>query len=100
MINSIAPASAFSDLIPERHNRPVEVESKPAPKAEPAKTQVVEPDQHFRLVVGLDEQRGIYIYQLVDRETGRVVTSIPRSEIGKLADQPGYEAGGVVSTSV
>jgi hypothetical protein len=57
-----------------------------------------EPDADLRLVIERDADGADYMYRLVDRKTGKVVSELPRNEVNDLANAPSYAAGALVST--
>ncbi len=50
------------------------------------------------MVIDRDKSGLVFIYKLIDPETGNVVIEIPRHELCKLGEAPDYRAGSVVST--
>ncbi len=50
----------------------------------------------LRLVIEEDQVSGTFIYKTLDRRTGEVVMQMPREEVVRLKDSPGYEAGDVI----
>jgi hypothetical protein len=46
----------------------------------------------LRLIIE-ESDTGHYVYTVVDRRTGDVVSQAPREEVERLKDQPGYKAG-------
>ena len=52
------------------------------------------------MVIDKDESGLLFIYKLIDPNTGKVVVEIPRHELRKLGESPSYRAGSVVSTEV
>jgi len=62
----------------------------PSPRNDPA---------DLRLVIEADpDVGGGYLYKTIDRRTGDVIQELPRTEVARLPDGPGYAAGGVVNT--
>ncbi len=49
----------------------------------------------LRLIIEETGEEGRYVYTLVDRRTGRVVSRLPREQVLKLKDRPDYSAGTV-----
>jgi flagellar protein FlaG len=72
--------------------RPVARESKPitpTPSAEP-------PSQaDLRLTIEEGAEPGHYIYTIVDRRTGKVISQLPREEVLRMREREGYSAGDV-----
>lgn len=97
MIDKIgSPAAA--DFSADRQPQPKEPKAKPRDADEaPAPTPASKPADSLRLVI--ERQEGVYVYKLIDRDTGMVVNAIPRSEIGKLAESPDYASGNLVRTT-
>lgn len=46
----------------------------------------------LRLIIE-ESDSGHYVYTVVDRRTGEVISQLPREEVLRLKDQPGYSAG-------
>jgi hypothetical protein len=46
----------------------------------------------------IEEVNGRYVYKVVDRNTGRVITQLPREQVEQLGERDGYSAGAVVNT--
>ena len=55
------------------------------------------PQPLLRLEITSDRE-GRYVYTLTDRDTGRVVATIPREALAQLGKDPNYTAGAVVTT--
>ena len=98
MINSVkagtaVPDGALNQRSPRREER--------KPDAKPATARAAAaaaPDSDLRLVIEPDPVGGDYVYRLIDRATGAVVTELPRDQVSELATTPTYAAGDVVST--
>jgi len=90
-----SPAAA--DFAAERRPPTKSVKSKPQEAGEASSPPAIKPADGLRLVI----ERGSsgYVYKLIDRDTGRVISAIPRSAIGKLADSPDYASGSLISTT-
>ena len=54
----------------------------------------------YRLIIEQGARKGVFIYKVLDRETGEVVRQLPREEVVRLKDQKGYAAGAVIDTTV
>ncbi|WP_226637623.1 flagellar protein FlaG [Brevundimonas poindexterae] len=54
----------------------------------------------YRLVIEQGSHMGVFIYKVLDRETGEVVQQLPREEVARMGNQKGYAAGTVISTTV
>lgn len=50
----------------------------------------------LRLIIEEDQASGTFVYKTLDRRTGEVVRQLPREEVVRLKDTPGYEPGGVI----
>lgn len=58
-----------------------------------------EPDAgRYRLTI--EEGPGGFVYKTRDRVTGEVIRQLPREEVVKMRQSPGYGAGGVIKTTV
>lgn len=53
----------------------------------------------YRLIIEQGARKGVFIYKVLDRETGEVVRQLPREEVVRLRDQKGYAAGAVIDTT-
>lgn len=59
------------------------------------------PDQvDTRLVIEMDRASGAYVYKTINRQTGEVMSQLPRAEVLKLRDGGDYAAGAVIRTKV
>ena len=47
----------------------------------------------LRLIIEEAGEPGRYVYTIVDRRSGRIVSQLPRDEVLKLREQPDYAAG-------
>ncbi len=65
---------------------------RPMSKSEPASA-AARPD--LRLIIEETGEAGRYIYTLVDRRTGKIVSQLPREHVLKLKDSDDYSAGAV-----
>jgi hypothetical protein len=74
-------------------SQPTSGPAQPAPAAAPASN----PNQ--RLVIQETGEVGVFVYTVIDRTTGQVLTQLPCETILDLARQPDYAAGAVVSTT-
>ncbi len=99
MINSVSSSSPLTEFSADGLPKPPVSDAKSATTQKAAPTPTPEADKSIRLVIEFDKERSLFVYRLIDRETGNVVTSIPRADVSSMADSPGYQAGGVVSTS-
>lgn len=52
----------------------------------------------YRLVIEQGGAKGVFIYKILDRETGEVVRQLPRDEVARIGDQSTYAAGAVIDT--
>ena len=41
---------------------------------------------------------GVFIYKILDRETGEVVRQLPRDEVARIGERSSYAAGAVIDT--
>ncbi len=59
-------------------------------------------DDHadLRLIIEEAGDTGQYVYTVVDRRTGKVLSRLPRDEILRLREQAGYSAGTVFNGKV
>jgi flagellar protein FlaG len=95
-MTSTAP---ISGLTPE----PASAQSAPttAP-ASPGKSQTPAPqtgdDADLRLVIEDDKAAGSYVYVTINSVTGEVVSQVPREQLLKMREDPGYQPGAVVDS--
>ena len=54
----------------------------------------------LRLIIEEAGETGQYVYTVVDRRTGKVISRLPRDEILRLREQAGYSAGTVFNGKV
>lgn len=52
----------------------------------------------YRLVIEQEPEAGVYVYKTLDRITGEVISQLPREEVVRMRQDPGYTAGKVIST--
>ena len=52
------------------------------------------------MVIDKDPSGLLFVYKLIDPDTGKVVVELPRHELRKLGEAADYRAGSVVSTEV
>lgn len=96
MENRVAAVAAtnrasFERPAPQVTRTVPEIAPRPAPKSE---------QTDLRLIIEEDANVGAYVYKTVDRNTGEVISQIPREEVLKMRERPEYEVGDVVSTLV
>ncbi len=90
-----SPAAA--DFAAERRPPTKTVKSKPQEAGEARPPPAAKPGDGLRLVI--EKGSSGYVYKLIDRDTGMVISAIPRSAVGKLADSTDYASGSLVSTT-
>lgn len=54
----------------------------------------------YRLVIEQGSHMGVFIYKVLDRETGEVVQQLPREEVARMGNRQDYSAGTVINTAV
>jgi|SRR4051812_7474637 flagellar protein FlaG len=54
----------------------------------------------LRLIIEEAGDTGQYVYTVVDRRTGKVLSRMPRDEVLRLREQAGYSAGAVFNGKV
>ncbi len=52
-------------------------------------------DSDLRLIIEETDEAGHYVYTIVDRRTGRVVSRLARDEVLRLREKSNYAAGDV-----
>ena len=60
--------------------------------------QPIDDQPDLRLVIEEDKSAGSYVYITMDPRTGKVIAQIPREELLKMRDAPGYTPGSVVNS--
>lgn len=76
----------------------------PAPRTErgaaakPTK-EVAHQSADLRLIIEEDEASGTIVYKTLDRRTGEVVQQLPREEVLRLKDEPGYSPGDIADST-
>ena len=53
-------------------------------------------DADLRLVIEDDKAAGSYVYVTINSVTGKVVSQIPREQLLKMREDPGYKPGSVI----
>lgn len=77
----------------------------PAPRTErgvaakPQKEAAAHQSADLRLVIEEDEATGRFIYKTLDRRTGEVVQQLPREDVLRLKDEPGYSPGDITDST-
>ena len=79
-------------------------QSAPAPTpANPGTSQApatqVDNDVDLRLVIEDDKAAGSYVYVTINSVTGKVVSQIPREQLLKMREDPGYKPGSIIDQS-
>jgi hypothetical protein len=90
-MSSVSPLPAPTE---QPVSQPSTAPAQPAPA--PARTSA-SPDQ--RLVIQETGELGVFVYTILDRTSGRVITQLPCETVLDLARHPDYAAGQVVSTT-
>jgi flagellar protein FlaG len=52
----------------------------------------------LRLVIEDDKAAGSYVYVTINSVTGKVVSQIPREQLLKMREDPGYKPGSVIDS--
>ena len=65
---------------------------------DPGPSEEAERLARYRLVIEEGGAKGVFIYKILDRETGEVVRQLPRDEVARIGGQPSYAAGAVINT--
>ncbi|WP_292159820.1 flagellar protein FlaG [Brevundimonas sp.] len=63
-------------------------------------SQEAERAARYKLVIEQSARKGVFIYKVLDRETGEVVRQLPREEVARLGSHKGYAPGTVINTSL
>jgi hypothetical protein len=72
---------------------------KPSSPPQAAPFPTATPELSQRLLIQESEELGVFIYTVIDRSTGQVVTQIPRESLSEIARQSDYSAGQVIITT-
>lgn len=92
MSSKVQPAASVADpLLGPAQQRPAR-EAEP-PRPAPAGLPAAQAD--LRLIIEEAGDPGQYVYTVVDRRTGEVVSRLPREEILRLREQIDYATGAV-----
>lgn len=70
----------------------------PAPESRDAPRDSLSQAADLRLVIEEDETTGRFIYKTLDRRTGEVIRQVPREEVLRMKEEPGYSPGDVVDS--
>lgn len=90
MSSKVSPITPAADPIAGIAPRRVESEVPPVKAPEPAP---VADHADLRLIIEESGEPGRYVYTIVDRRSGRIVSQLPRDEVLKLGEQKTYSAG-------
>jgi len=94
MSSKVQPMAPSPDLLlgspGERPAKPQE-----APASAPADAVAAQAD--LRLIIEEAGEPGRYVYTVVNRITGEIVSQLPREEVLRLREQSDYTAGAVFS---
>ncbi len=86
--SATSPADPLLGTVP----RPVALEAQPVGPAQPPEP-IAEAD--LRLIIEEDEKTGGYVYTIVDRRSGHIVSRLPREEVLRMRNKSEYAAGAV-----
>ncbi|HEX8233298.1 MAG TPA: hypothetical protein VF559_08140 [Caulobacteraceae bacterium] len=91
MSSKVQPMASVPDsLLGLAHERPARAPETAAPAMTDAAAQA-----DLRLIIEEAGEPGRYVYTVVDRSTGQVVSRLPREEVVRLREQSDYAAGAV-----
>ena len=89
-MSSVSPLSTpLEPPVSQAHPAPAQPGGAPAPSSNP----------NQRLEIQETGEVGVFVYTVVDRTTGQVLTQLPCATVLNLARHPDYAAGKVVSTT-
>ncbi|HEX3406348.1 MAG TPA: hypothetical protein VHS81_03845 [Caulobacteraceae bacterium] len=95
-MTSTAPISGPTPELASAQSAPA-----PAP-ASPGKSQAHAPqggnEADLRLVIEDDKAAGSYVYVTINSVTGEVVSQVPREQLLKMREDPGYQPGALVDS--
>ncbi len=69
-----------------------------APETSQAPTTQIDNDADLRLVIEDDKAAGSYVYVTINSVTGKVVSQIPREQLLKMREDPGYKPGSITDS--
>lgn len=82
---------------------PVQSAQAPAPATSKGSSQAsatpIDNSADLRLVIEDDKAAGSYVYVTINPVTGEVVSQIPREQLLKMREDPGYRPGSIVNQS-
>jgi flagellar protein FlaG len=90
MSSKVSPISSATDPLAGLASRRVEGEVQPV--KDPAPPPSAE-HADLRLIIEESGEPGRYVYTIVDRRSGRIVSQMPRDDVLKLGEQKTYSAG-------
>jgi flagellar protein FlaG len=91
MSSKVQPAASVADaLLGPAQQRPANPAGPAAPPPEAAPTQA-----DMRLIIEEAGAPGEYLYTVIDRRTGEIVSRLPRQAVLKLRETADYAAGRV-----
>ncbi len=59
----------------------------------------IDGDADLRLVIEDDKAAGSYVYVTINSVTGEVVSQVPREQLLKMREDPGYKPGSIINQS-
>ena len=90
MSNKVSLTPSATDPLAGLSSRRADGEVQPAKPATPAPAA---DHADLRLIIEEADEPGRYVYTIVDRRSGRIISQLPREEVLQLRQQSDYAAG-------
>jgi len=90
MSNKVSLTTPAADPLAGIPSRRADGEVQPA---RPAETAQATDHADLRLIIEEADEPGRYVYTIVDRRSGRIISQLPREEVLRLREQSDYAAG-------
>jgi flagellar protein FlaG len=95
-MTSTAPISGPAPELASAQSAPAPAPASPGPSQTPAPQ--AGNDADLRLVIEDDKAAGSYVYVTINSVTGEVVSQVPREQLLKMREDPGYQPGSVTDS--
>jgi flagellar protein FlaG len=73
--------------------------AKPSPETSQAPAKPIDSNADLRLMIEDDKAAGSYVYVTINSVTGEVVSQVPREQLLKMREDPGYAPGSIIDQS-
>ena len=94
-MTSTAPISGPAPELASAQSAPTPAPAPPGSQTPAAQTGS---DADLRLVIEDDKAAGSYVYVTINSVTGEVVSQVPREQLLKMREDPGYQPGSVTDS--